>query len=46
MYKLIVAHLVKKFIYFVEPDGALSFLQEPATGSYPEPDEFNPHPFL
>jgi hypothetical protein len=28
----------------MEPEGSLSWSQEPATGPYPEPDESNPHP--
>jgi hypothetical protein len=28
----------------MEPEGSLSCLQEPATGSYPDPDESSPQP--
>jgi hypothetical protein len=28
----------------MEPEGLLPFPQDPATGPYPEPYEFNPHP--
>jgi hypothetical protein len=28
----------------MEPEDLLSLSQEPATGLYPKPDEFNPHP--
>jgi hypothetical protein len=27
----------------MEPEGSLLYSQEPATGTYPEPDEFNPY---
>jgi hypothetical protein len=27
----------------MEPEGPLSYLQEPAIGAYPEPDESSPH---
>jgi len=28
----------------MEPKGSLLYSQEPATGLYPEPDEFSSHP--
>jgi len=28
----------------MEPEGSFPYSQYPATGSYPEPDECNPHP--
>jgi hypothetical protein len=28
----------------MEPEGSLPYSQEPATYSYPEPSESNPHP--
>jgi hypothetical protein len=36
--------VVKKFPALMEPKVSLSCLQEPATGSYPEPDASSPHP--
>jgi hypothetical protein len=31
----------------MEPEGSLPCSQEPSTGHYPEPDQFNPsHPIL
>jgi hypothetical protein len=27
----------------MEPEGSLPYSQQPATGSYPEPDESSPH---
>jgi hypothetical protein len=39
---LTVAQLVKKFSAFMEPESALGYSQEPATGPYPnKPDEFS-----
>jgi hypothetical protein len=28
----------------MEPEGSLPWSQEPATGTFPEPDKYNPHP--
>jgi DNA topoisomerase VI subunit B len=28
----------------MEPEGSLQYLQQPANGPYPEPDESSPHP--
>jgi hypothetical protein len=39
-----VAQLLKKLPAFIEPEGSLPCLQEPATSPYPEPDESSPHP--
>jgi hypothetical protein len=43
--KLILAQLVKKFPAFYGTQNFITVLQKPATGSYSEPDESNPHPF-
>jgi hypothetical protein len=39
LYLDLVAQLVKQF-----PEASLPCWQEPATGSYPEPDEYSPCP--
>ena len=36
--KLIGSQLVKKFPHFMEPQGSLPRLQQPAICPYPEPD--------
>jgi len=36
--ELTVTQLVKKFPPFMEPESSLPYSQQPATGSYPEPD--------
>jgi len=42
--KLIVTQLVKKYPFYIEPEGSLPYLQKPATGPYPEPGESSsPH---
>jgi hypothetical protein len=42
-----IVQLLKNFQHFMEPDGSLPSSQEPSTGPYPEPDQFNPyHPIL
>jgi hypothetical protein len=41
--KLIITQLVKNSPSLMEPECSLPFLQEPATGPYPEPDASNPH---
>jgi len=44
--KLIFAQLVKHIPRFLEPEGLLPRLQEPATGHYPESDESSSHPHI
>jgi len=38
-----VTQLVKKFSYFMENEGSLPCLQDPAIGPHPKPVEFSPH---
>jgi hypothetical protein len=40
--KLTVTHLANTFPLFTEPEGSSPCLQQPATGSYPEPVESIP----
>jgi hypothetical protein len=42
--KLIVTQLVKKFPTFYRTLKFITVFKEPATGPYPEPDEFSQHP--
>jgi hypothetical protein len=44
--KLIVTQLVKKFVPFIDSEGPLVWVQEPAAGPYPEPDEFSGQPVV
>jgi hypothetical protein len=37
--KLIVTHLVRKFLALMEPEESLPCSQEPTTGSHPKPNE-------
>jgi hypothetical protein len=38
---------LRTFRHFMEPEGSLPCSQEPSTGPYSEPDQFNPyHPIL
>jgi hypothetical protein len=41
--EIIIAKVVASFM---ESDGSLSYSEEPATGTYPEPDESIPHPHI
>jgi hypothetical protein len=35
--------LVKKFLYFMELEESLTYLQEPSSGPYSKPDHFSPY---
>jgi hypothetical protein len=42
--KLIVSHLVKSFVVFMNPDGPLRRSLQPVIYLYPKPYEYCPHP--
>ena len=44
--KLTLAHLIKPFSGFHDPEGSLPLSQKPTIGQYPETDGYNPRPSI
>jgi len=44
--KLTLAHLIKLFSGFHDPEGSLPLSQKPTIGPYPKTDGYNPHPSI